>query len=85
HAFNVNTRGINPIGAAYHCNSPIVRSEFALTGYGESCFAGVLGIQQRVGVLYLEPEEALTESPDANLLLRFKAIVLAFQHFLGIH
>ncbi len=84
HAFNVSTRGANPIGAAYNCNSPIIQNDYALSGFGETCFATVLGKHQRVGVLYLEPNEALVEAHETNLLQRFKAIAVAFEHFLGI-
>ena len=84
HAFSVSTRGNNPVGQAYHCNSPIIQSDYSITGVGETCFASIIGQKQRLGVLYLEPEEELVSSPDANLLQRFKAVVVAFQDILGI-
>ena len=84
HAFSVSTRGNNPVGQAYHCNSPIIQSDYAISGDGETCFASVIGKKQRLGVLYLEPTEKLVHSPDANLLQRFKAVVVAFEDLLGI-
>lgn len=84
HAFSVSTRGNNPVGQAYHCNSPIIQSDFTISGEGNTCFASIIGKKQRLGVLYLEPIEKLTRSPEAQLLHRFKALVVAFQDILGI-
>ncbi|MCB0334454.1 MAG: HDOD domain-containing protein, partial [Bdellovibrionales bacterium] len=52
---STRTGDTNPILAAYHCNTPIVESNYSLTPTGSACIAMVLGQTQRVGVLYLEP------------------------------
>jgi hypothetical protein len=84
HAFSVSTRGNNPVGQAYHCNSPIIQSDYALSGVGNTCFASIIGKKQRLGVLYLEPDEELVKKNESNLLQRFKALVVAFEDILGI-
>ncbi len=71
---NTKTGDTNPVLAAYHCNTPIVESNYSLTPKGEACIAMVLGMQQRVGVLYLEPNQELLKRRDSSALLRFKAM-----------
>ncbi|MCB0354545.1 MAG: hypothetical protein KDD64_13505 [Bdellovibrionales bacterium] len=84
HALSMNTRSPNPVLSAYHCNSPIVESSNSLTPEGGSCIASVLGKNQRVGVLYLEPSEDLMKLQDGRALQRFKALRLAFEDCLRL-
>jgi len=84
HALSMQTRNANPVTSAYHCNTPIIESNFTLSDEGSSCIAVVLGLKQRVGVLYLEPEQSLLESRDSTPLLRFRALSQALHDCLGL-
>ena len=84
HALSMQTRSTNPVTSAYHCNTPIIESNFTLSDQGSSCIAVVLGIKQRVGVLYLEPDSSLLEAKDSTPLLRFKAMSQALHDCLAL-
>lgn len=84
HSLSMTTQASNPVLAAYHCNTPIIESDLALSREGRSCIAGVLGLKQRIGVLYLEPTDSLAFSRDSGLLMRFKALALAVQDILHV-
>ncbi|RME62095.1 MAG: HDOD domain-containing protein [Candidatus Dadabacteria bacterium] len=77
--------GTNPVREAFVCNVPVVRSFAGLFEDSEGSIASIIGLKQRIGVLYVEPSEFLGEGQDHNNLMIFKAFLQTFCDILNIH
>ncbi len=74
----------NPVATAFRCNSPIKQIETLPDGTQAITLSGVLGVSQKVGVLYLEVSERLKSKTKADPELYFKAIKQCLSHCLSL-
>lgn len=82
--YSVDFPNSDPIVTAYRLDSPIMESMETEHHGAVTFFAGVVGTQERTGVLYLEVPSELMEDPQMNSLLHFKAIRQALNDCLGL-
>lgn len=64
----------NPIAEAFYASFPVKQTGAVFLGESVSLIAGVLGVSERAGVLYLEMTESLASSTKVDPVTTFKAI-----------
>lgn len=76
--------GFDPVASAFRCRTPI-HEQSGSVGEGDSPYvAGQLGNSQKIGVLYLEPADALLKSLKSDPIVLFKALRQTLQDCLNL-
>ncbi len=72
------------VAVAYQINEPVVEYREDSDGALFSGVAGLFGVSQRVGVLYLEIPECISPHPDNRIMLNFNALRFALNDCLSL-
>jgi len=80
----VHSSSDNIVAAAYKSNIPLSHELSLANGEKAQTFAGLLGVFERAGVLYLEADTGTEKHPEQDLLVCFKALRQALNDCLNL-
>lgn len=82
--FDSISSSTDPIATAFRCKTPILEENVFVNNEKVTYVAGVIGTNEKAGVLYLEVSSRATQTNSQNALVLFKAIRQALNESLNL-